>query len=76
MEIIGARTNFISLSQNSLYFGHSNNKDTTYFQPVIAVLHGKQNIVCELSRRIGHNYDSSIFRGPNLIPPSLRRNMK
>ena len=75
LEMIGAPTKLITLSQRSHHFSHSYyiNNNKAYLQPVIAALFTRKKTICEWCGRIGHKTDAYIIRGPKFLPPSLRR---
>ena len=77
LEMIGYPTTLNTSDQKSYYFGSSSsiNKDTEFFQPVIAALHMRQKSFWKCCGRIGNKADAYIICGPKFLPPSLIRKM-
>ena len=75
--MIGSPTTLTTSGQRSHYFipSYSINNDAETLQPVITDLRTRQNSICEFCGRIGHKYDACIIRGPEFLPPTLRRKM-
>ena len=76
--MIGSPTKFTTSIKRSHHFGTSpsTNKDTATTQPVIEAIHILQKIFSACCGEIGHRADAWIFRGPNLLPPSIKIKMK
>ena len=76
-EMSGVPTTLTTSGQHSHHLRPSSsiNNDEETPQPVIAALRMRQKSMCEFCGRIGHKADACIIRGPQFLPPSLRRNM-
>ena len=77
MTYLIAKTTLTTSGQRSHHFSPLSyiNNDTESLKIVIADLRTRQKSVCECCRRIGHKADACIIRGPEFLPPSLKRNM-
>ena len=77
LDIIGYPTTFTTSGQRYHHFSPSSyiNNDAEYIHKFLAAIHTRQRSICKCCGRIGHKAYSCIIRGPNFLPPILRRNI-
>ena len=75
--MIGAPNTLITSGQRSNIFGTSSfsNNDAATVKTFIAALCMRQKSIYECCERIVQKADACIIRGPEFLPPSLRRKM-
>ena len=77
LDIIWDPTTLTTSGCCSHHFGPSSstNNDAETIQPVIVDICVRQKTICKWCGRIGHKTDAWITRGPNFLPPIIRRKM-